>query len=71
MRISYDPTVDALYIRFVEGPVECEVLQINDQVAINLGPGERVVGIEVLDASQVLDLAERKVILENLTQASS
>jgi uncharacterized protein YuzE len=71
MRISYDPTVDALYIRFVEGPVECEVLQINDLVAINLGPGERVVGIEVLDASQVLDLAERKVILENLTQASS
>lgn len=71
MRISYDPTVDALYIRFVEGAVECEVLQINDRIAINLGPGERVVGIEVLDASQVLDLAGRKVILENLTQASS
>ena len=71
MRISYDPTVDALYIRFVEGPVECEVLQINDRVAINLGPGERVVGIEVLDASQELDLAERKVVLENLTQAAS
>jgi len=71
MKISYDPTVDALYIRFVEGPVECEVLRINDRVAINLGPGESVVGIEVLDASQVLDLAGRKVILENLTQASS
>jgi uncharacterized protein YuzE len=71
MKITYDPTVDALYIRFVEGPVECEILQLNDRVAINLGPGERVVGIEVLDASQVLDLAERKVILENLTQASS
>jgi len=71
MRISYDPIVDALYIRFVEGPMECEVLQINDRVAINLGPGERVVGIEVLDASQVLDLAERKVILDNLTQASN
>ena len=51
--------------------MECEVLRINDRVAINLGPGESVVGIEVLDASQVLDLAGRKVILENLTQASS
>ena len=70
MKISYDPQVDALYIRFVEGPIECEVLQINDRVAINLGPGERVVGIEVLDASQVLDLANRVVVLENLTQAS-
>ena len=70
MKISYEPKVDALYIRFVEGPVECEVLQINDRVAINVGPGERVVGIEVLDASQVLDLGDRSVTLENLTPAS-
>ena len=69
MRISYDPEVDALYIRFVEGPAECEVLQVNDRVAINIGAGERVVGIEVLDASQVLDLADREVTLENLKQA--
>ena len=71
MKITYDPKVDALYIRFVEGPVECEVLQINDRVAINVGPGERVVGIEVLDASQVLDLGDRSVTLENLTAAST
>ncbi len=70
MKISYDPKVDAPYIRFVEGPVECEVLQINDRVAINVGPGERVVGIEVLDASQELDLGDRSVTLENLTPAS-
>ena len=66
MKISYDPQVDALYIRFVEGPIECEVLQINDRVALNLGPGERVIGIEVLDASEVLDLTDRAVVLENL-----
>ena len=67
MRISYDPSVDALYIRFVEGPVECEVIRLNDRVAVNIGPGERVVGIEVLDASEVLEgLPERKVRLENL-----
>ena len=71
MKISYDPKVDALYIRFVEGPVECEVLQINDRVAVNVGPGERVIGIEVLDASHVLDLTDRTVILENLTQAAN
>lgn len=70
MKISYDPEVDALYIRFVEEPVECEVLQINDRVAVNVGPEERVVGIEVLDASQVLDLTDRVVSLENLVQAT-
>jgi len=67
VKISYDPTVDALYIRFVDRPVECEVLRLNDRVAINIGPGEQVVGIEVLDASEVLEgLKERKVHLENL-----
>ncbi len=71
MRITYDPTVDALYIRFTDESVPCDVLRINDQVAVNIGPGEQVVGIEVLDASEVLEgLRERKVHLENLTAAS-
>ena len=71
MRISYDPVADALYIRFVEGPVQCEVIRLNVQVAVNIGPGEQVVGIEVLDASEVMDgLAEGKVSLENLSVAS-
>jgi uncharacterized protein YuzE len=70
MRISYDPSVDALYIRFIEGPVECEVIRLNDRVAINIGPEEQVVGIEVLDATEILaGLAERKVHLENLVPA--
>jgi uncharacterized protein YuzE len=70
MKITYDPSVDALYIRFVEEPMECEVVRLNDRVAVNIGPGERVVGIEVLDASQVLeDFKERTVHLENLNAA--
>ena len=71
MKISYDPTVDALYIRFVEGPVECEVIRLNDRVAINIGPGESIVGIEVLDASEILEgVKEGKVQLENLVAVS-
>ncbi len=70
MKISYDPSVDALYIRFMEGPVECEVIRLNDRVAINIGPGEQVVGLEVLDATEILaGLAEGKVRLENLDAA--
>ncbi len=70
MRISYDPSVDALYIRFIEGPVECEVIRLNDRVAINIGPEEQVVGLEVLDVTEILaGLAERKVHLENLVPA--
>ncbi|NOR83273.1 MAG: DUF2283 domain-containing protein [Ardenticatenales bacterium] len=70
MKISYDPSVDALYIRFVEGPVECAVIRLNDRVAVNIGPEEQVVGLEVLDASETLaGIAEGKVRLENLVPA--
>ena len=37
MRITYDPTVDALYIRFTDEDVQCEVVRLNDQVAVNIG----------------------------------
>ena len=67
MKLSYDPFVDALYIRLLDEPVECEVIRINDHVALNIGPEERVVGIEILDASQILtDITNRAVKLENL-----
>ncbi len=45
MRITYDPSVDALYIRFTDEKVECETLRLNDRVAVNIGPGEQVVGM--------------------------
>jgi uncharacterized protein YuzE len=67
MKLSYDPSVDALYIRLIDEPAECEVIRINDQVAINIGPAEQVVGIEILDASRILTgLTGRSVQLENL-----
>ncbi|MEM4724587.1 MAG: DUF2283 domain-containing protein, partial [Candidatus Hadarchaeum sp.] len=54
MRVIYDPTVDALSIRLVEERVECETIRLNDQVAVDIGPGERIVAIEVLDASELI-----------------
>jgi len=70
VKISYDPTVDALTIRLIEEQVECEVIHLNDQIAIDIGPGERIVAIEVLDASELIpDLKEKGVLLENLNVA--
>jgi uncharacterized protein YuzE len=67
MRIIYDPTVDALTIRFVEERLECEVIRLNDQVAIDIGPGERIVAIEILDASELIPyIKERGISLENI-----
>jgi uncharacterized protein YuzE len=54
MKISYDTEVDALYIRLVDTPQECRTVRLSEEVALNFGPGEKLVGIEVLDAKQVL-----------------
>lgn len=72
MKISYDPEADALYIRLVEGEYECRTLRLNDEIALNIGPGEMLVGIEILDARKVLGQGQLpEVILENLTLASA
>ncbi len=54
MRITYDPEVDALYIRLLEGEHQCRTLRLTDEVSLNIGEGEALVGIEILDAKQVL-----------------
>ena len=72
MKIIYDPTVDALTIRLIEERVECQVTRLNDRVAVDIGPGERVVAIEVLDASELIPgLKERGISLENVAVTSA
>ena len=72
MRIRYDSEVDAMYIRLVEGEQECRTVRLNDEVALNIGPGETLVGIEILDASDVLGGGESpKVVLENLPSTTA
>ena len=67
MRISYDPEVDALYIRLLEGEFQCRTLRLSDEVSLNIGEGEALVGIEILDAKQVLGKgALPTVVLENI-----
>jgi len=70
VKITYDSEADAAYIRFKRGRVEVMTIRLNEDVAIDLGPGEEVVGIEILDASKNMGLGKgRKVELENLQAA--
>ena len=54
MKITYDPEVDAMYIYLVEGKHECRTVQLNDDINLDFGDGEALVGIEILDATRVL-----------------
>jgi len=67
MTIRYDSEADALYIRLVEGKHECRTVRLSEEVALNLGEGETLVGIEILDAKEVLGAGRLpSVVLENL-----
>jgi len=71
MKISYDPEVDALYIRLIEGEYECRTLRLNEEIALNIGPGEKLVGIEILDAKEVLGSGKLpNLVIENLPLTS-
>ena len=68
MTITYDPEVDALYIRLIEGTHECRTVRLSEEVALNMGEGETLVGIEVLDAKEILGSGKLpSVILENIS----
>ncbi len=71
MKISYDAEIDALYIRFAEGKQECRTLRLNEEVALNIGAGEKLVGIEILDAKEVLGSGKvPAVVLEGFAPAT-
>ncbi|MCR4309205.1 MAG: DUF2283 domain-containing protein [Deltaproteobacteria bacterium] len=71
MKIKYDPQVDAAYISFKKGPTEVTTLRLTEDIAIDLGPNEEIVGIEILDASEHFDFKKEKpeIKLENIKVA--
>ena len=68
MKIRYDPEVDATYISFKDNHVQVTTMRVTEDIAIDFGPYEEIVGIEILDASEHLNIKREKptVELENL-----
>lgn len=71
MKIRYDSEVDAAYISFKRGPTEVTTIRLSEDIAIDLGPDEEIVGIEILDASEHLGFERGKpeIELENIKVA--
>lgn len=49
MKISYDPQVDAMYIRFKVGRYD-HTKKITDQILVDVTKNGTVLGLEILDA---------------------
>lgn len=67
MKLKYDSEADALYIRLIDGAQQVRTVNLTDEIALDFAEGEVLVGIEILDAREVIGKGELpKVILENL-----
>jgi uncharacterized protein YuzE len=58
MRIEYDSRTDLLYLRLDERKQEVVNRRASEDVVFDLGEGDRIVGIEIMDASNHLDLTQ-------------
>lgn len=68
MKIRYDPQVDAAYISFKKGPTQVTTIRLTEDIAVDFGPNEEIIGIEILDASEHLQIKKDapKIELENI-----
>ena len=70
MKITYDPQVDAAYIRLKRGRFQVTTRRLTEDVAVNFAPDGSFVGIEVLDAKKYLIKSKRPMVeLENILPA--
>lgn len=73
MKIKYDPEIDAAYISFKKGSTQVTTIRVTEDIAIDFGPGEEIVGIEILDAAEHLGLDPKhpQIEVENMISADS
>ena len=57
MRIEYSKSVDALYIRLRETEI-CDSIDIEEGVTVDLDGEGHIVGIEILDATEKMDISD-------------
>jgi uncharacterized protein YuzE len=58
MEIRYNAKTDLLYIRLDESKQLVVNRRVSDDIVLDIGENDRIVGIEILDASKHLDLAK-------------
>ena len=56
MQILYDTKTDLLYLRLDEKKQNIVNKRVSDNIVIDIGEDQKIVGIEILDASKHLNL---------------
>ncbi len=54
MNITYDDKSDLLYIRFDDKTQDVINKRVSEEIVLDMGENDRIVGIEIMDASRHL-----------------
>ncbi len=66
MKIEYSKSIDALYIKLKDAKI-VDSKDIEEGVTVDLDSNSHIVGIEILDASEKLDISNLvNISIENL-----
>jgi uncharacterized protein YuzE len=58
MQIHYDSKYDLLYIRLESKKQNVTNIQVTDDIILDIGEGDKIVGIEIMDASKHVNLEQ-------------
>ena len=69
MQILYNATTDLLYLRLDDRKQQVINKKISEDIVLDLGDDDRIVGIEILDASKHLNLERLLPVNYEITSA--
>jgi len=58
MKVQYDERADLLYLRLDPRPQEVLNRRVSDDIVLDVGREDKIVGIEIMNASKNLDLTQ-------------
>ena len=70
MNILYNDKTDLLYIRFDDRKQVTRNRRVSEDVVLDIGEGEKIVGIEILDASRHLNLEKVLPVKYGVSEAA-
>ena len=70
MNIAYNDKTDLLYIRLDDGIQNIKNKRISDDIVLDVGDDEKIIGIEILDASKHVSLEKLFPVNYKIAKAS-
>ena len=71
MKILYNDKTDLLYIRLDDKTQEIINRRVSKYIVLDIGEGDKIVGIEILDASRHVSLEKLLPVKYEVTKKSS